>query len=312
VRVVLDSTHIGAVGGGENYLMRLAEALSVVSDFYITRNFNSKFEEYNGFGSHFREYTGLWKPDVYIYASHFAPHYPIGKRNFAVCFFPKKELLPRGYDGIISICDYSSRWASTYWKPKSTFTLYPCIDASLYYDNRPKAKQIISIGHFFQETDGHSKNQHILVQALTPRLIEEGFELVLVGNSNPGDEPYIRKIRKFAEGKPVRIEVNKDNDFLKTELSRSTHLWHANGYERHDPAQTEHFGIIVLEALASGVLPIVHDSGGAREITGLTWSELADLERLTLERIGVPALPEKYTVRFFNKEVERWLNSVSI
>ena len=310
MRVVLDSTHLGPVGGGENYLMRLAMALDKLSDFYINRNFSPKFKEFNGFGAAFKEYNGLFKPDIYIRASHFSSSYPIGDKNFSVVFFPKKELTPQGYDGVVAICDYSARYCAEYWSPKRIDVIYPCIDVSLYSNSSEKRNQIISIGHFFQEKDGHSKNQHILCQAFTSKLAEKGFELVLVGNSNPGDEPYIRKVRKFADGKNIRIEINKDDKYLKTELSRSKYLWHANGYGRSDPAQTEHFGIIVLEAIASGAIPIVHESGGAREIAGITWRQPAELESLTLEGVGAPSLGEQYTVEYFNRSVEKWLGSI--
>ena len=311
MKIVLSTTHLGPIGGGENYLMRLAMALDDISDFYINHNFHPKFEENNGFGRKFKEYNGLFKPDVFLYCSHFNRHYPVGKRNFSVCFFPKRELRPEGFDGVIAICDYSAKYATDYWGPRSTTILYPCIGPSLYNNIGEKTKQIISIGHFFQEEEGHSKNQHILAQAFTPRLAEEGYSLLLIGNANPGDEPYVRKVRKFAEGKPIRIEVNKDNRFLKSELARSSYLWHANGYGRTDPSQAEHFGIIVLEAIASGVVPIVHNSGGAREIAGITWNEPSDLEQLTLGGVGLPKLEEKYTVEYFNKEVKKWLEHLT-
>ena len=58
-------------------------------------------------------------------------------------------------------------------------------------------------------------------------------------------------------------------------------LIHANGYGRSDPAQTEHFGIVAIEAMLSGVQPIVHNSGGCREIEGVwTWDNWDDLTHL--------------------------------
>jgi glycosyltransferase involved in cell wall biosynthesis len=311
MRVVLNAEHIGAIGGGENYLMRLAMALNKISDFYIVRNFHPKFKEFNGFGETFKEYNGFFKPDIFIHASHFRSHLPVGRRNYCVSFFPKPSLIPIGYDGVLAICDYASRYSVEYWNPKRVDVAYPPIDVSLYSPASEKRKQIISIGHFFEESDGHSKNQHILAQALTPELIEAGLEVVFVGNSNPGDEPYVRKLKKFCEGKPCRVEVNKDDRFLKTELARSSFLWHANGYGRTDPAQAEHFGIIVLEALASGVVPIVHDSGGAREIAGIVWDKPEDLGRITLAGPRLPKLDDKYTVEFFNKRIAEWLDSIS-
>jgi glycosyltransferase involved in cell wall biosynthesis len=43
-------------------------------------------------------------------------------------------------------------------------------------------------------------------------------------------------------------------------------------------AENEHFGITIVEAMAAGCVPIVHDSGGPREIVtsdvGFRWSNL--------------------------------------
>jgi glycosyltransferase involved in cell wall biosynthesis len=44
-------------------------------------------------------------------------------------------------------------------------------------------------------------------------------------------------------------------------------------------AENEHFGITIVEAMAAGCVPIVHDSGGPREIVtndvGFRWHDLA-------------------------------------
>ena len=44
-------------------------------------------------------------------------------------------------------------------------------------------------------------------------------------------------------------------------------------------AENEHFGITIVEAMAAGCVPIVHDSGGPREIVtndvGFRWRSLA-------------------------------------
>jgi glycosyltransferase involved in cell wall biosynthesis len=314
VTVVLDTDHVGPVGGGENYLVRLADALDKVSEFYVVRHPHETFAKFNGFGGKYERYSGLFVPDIYIHASHFTKAYPIGKKNFQVCFFPKVELKPDGYDGVISICDYTAKWVETYWGMKSDI-IYPCIDESLYSSPPGKLKQIVSIGHFFEEENGQSKNQHILVSAFSKSLQDAGYTLLLIGNANPNDFPYVNKVKQCAEGKAVRVEINKDNRFLRQELSRSQFLWHGNGYGRTSPAEAEHFGIIVLEAIASGVIPIVHASGGASEIAKLTWDKPEQLAELTLagggySELRLQKLEDKYTLPFFNKRVEEWLKSI--
>jgi len=309
MRVVLETTHLSHIGGAENYLMRLAMALDDRSSFYIEANWPSDFNRYNGFGRKFEPYSGMWEPDVYIHCSHFSRSAPIGHRNYEVCLFPKVALKPEGYDGVISICDYTASYVQQLWGMESV-VIEPCVDPSLY-SIAPKEKKIVSIGHFFEEEDGHSKNQHILAEAFT--LTGEGYELVLIGNSNRGDENYLRKVRKASNGKRIRIEANADQSFVKKELSTASHLWHANGFQRSDPAQTEHFGIIALEAIASGVVPIVHKSGGCASIDGVnTWEQPEDLGRLTRLVQGIPSLSPRYTVGHFNQGVGRWLSSISI
>jgi len=308
MKVVLCTTHLAPVGGAENYLMRLAMALEKISDFYVVQNWPKEFPKFNGFGKEFRVYSGLFKPDVFIYCSHFRSFPPIGVRNFVVSLFPKHEVSHVGFERAIAICDYASTWTKRIWNMESDI-LYPAIDPLLFVSSKEKQKKIVSIGHFFEESDGHSKNQHILASAFTGL---PGYELVLTGNASSSDSAYIRKVRKSAEGKNIRVEVNKEYEFIKAELSTASHLWHANGYGRTDPAQTEHFGIIVLEALASGVVPIVHNSGGAPEIAGITWSEPAELPDLTLRHRSVPKFHEQYTITFFERKVGEWLSKFQL
>lgn len=304
MKVVLNTTHLGNIGGGENYTMRLAQAIAKHAELYVTRNWSPDFVKYNGFGQKFEEYNGLFKPDIFVHSSHFVSYPAIGRRNWIVSFFPKKHLVHTGYDGAISICRYTAEWVERYWNLFGR-VIEPCIDPSVYRKGR-KGTKIVSIGHFFEEPDGHSKNQHILAEAFDGL---EGYELVFIGNAGPGDEAYLAKLRKASQGKKIRIEVNKDYEFLKNELSGASHLWHANGYGRTDPEQTEHFGIVILEALACGVVPIVHNSGGAREICGITWDKPEELPKLTRKHTEAPPLRGEFMVEFFEEEVRKWLES---
>jgi glycosyltransferase involved in cell wall biosynthesis len=306
-KVVLMTTHLGEFGGGENYLMRLSMALSEVSDFYVVSNWPDKFGENNGFYERFRLYRGLFTPDIFIFNSHFSSYNPIGRRNVALNFFPKASLKPVGYDSAISLCSFTAEYTKSNWGLDCA-VIEPCIDPDLY-SNSGKKRKIVSVGHFFEEADGHSKNQHILLDAFEGL---DGYELVLMGNAQKSDDPYVQKLKRQARGKNVRIETNKNRASLSLELSTASHLWHANGYGRTDPAQTEHFGIIALEAMASGALPIVHNSGGCAEIIGVTtWERPEELVELTKRDVVPPQLDKRYTLTEFNERVKTWLNQLS-
>lgn len=313
MKVVLSTTHLGSIGGGENYLMRLAMALDGLCDFSVLQNWPTNFKENNGFYKSFKQYDGLYQPDIFIHCSHFYLCPVLGKRNFVVSFFPKESLKPKDgvWDGCISITNYTAKYALSYWGLDST-VIYPCINPEFYTCGEKDGKRIVSIGHFFEEPDGHSKNQHILVEAFTRTLEDAGYELVLIGNANAGDERYLRKVRDAAKGKNVRIEVNKDFAFVKSELAKAKYLWSANGFGRKDPAQTEHFGLIFLEALASGVVPFAFKAGGYAEIDGVVgWEKSSELAELTLRDYPTPSLPKQFTIDVFDKKVEEWLSKVS-
>lgn len=309
--IVLNTTHLGSVGGGENYLMRLAIALDDISDFSVVHNWPKEFEQNNGFYRSFKQYDGFSKPDVYLYCSHFYAGAPIGKRNFMVSFFPKQSLRPAGvWDGCISICDYTAKYVKSYWSLSSD-VIYPCIEPSLYSVGK-KSRKIISIGHFFEEADGHSKNQHVLIDIYRndPRL--QNYELVLIGSANAGDEKYINKLRSLAQGINCRIEINRDGAFVRKELSTASHLVSLNGYGRTDPSQVEHWGLLYLEAIASGVVPIGHKSGGYAEIDGIVaWERPEEIGKLITSNVSCPPFQQKFRIESFNESVKAWLSKLS-
>jgi glycosyltransferase involved in cell wall biosynthesis len=313
--VFLDTCHTGAIGGGENYLMRFAIELGKHADVYVRQNWDYQFYVANGFWQLFPVFEGKFKPDIHIQCNHNDIKHPIGKYNVIVTFFPK-QTLSASYsnfinliDEVITICDYSAKYVGMYWFKKSTI-LYPSIDTTQYYVT-DKKNQIVSIGHFFQEFDGHSKNQHILIEALRQL---SNYRLVLIGNVYSNDVEYLHKCQNMCSGLDVEFVLNCSAERVRNILAESKFLWHANGYGRINPAQTEHFGIIALEALASNCIPFVHDSGGCRDIQGVvTWLSIRDLVENTKLLSGdttapLSAFPEQYTLPHFKSEVEKWIS----
>lgn len=324
--IFFDTCHMSNIGGGENYLMRFATALNKFADVYFPQQFHSDFLKYNGFYSTFKEYNWMFTPDIHIQCNYNFINKGIGKKNVILTFFPKQDLALQvrdsGITDIVTICAYSAIYVKEFWNINRSVCIYPVIDTSSYKNNLEKENQIVSIGHFFQEEDGHSKNQHILIEAF--RKFSESrpdWKLVLIGNvNNQKDAEYVNRLYIDSMDLNVELHANAPDEVVKEELGKSKMLWHANGYNRTNPAQTEHFGIIVLEALASNCVPLVHASGGARDIEftasydsidslvdfSLTVADVLDGGKADYRNF----FPEKYTLPYFERTIEQWLNTL--
>lgn len=155
----------------------------------------------------------------------------------------------------------------------------------------PASKEplILAVGRFF--SGWHSKNQHVLLEALAA-LEAPGWRLVLAGG---GDDPgYVEEVRRRADGLPAEVRVDLPRPELLDLYSRAALFWHAAGHgqdARRHPERLEHFGITTVEAMAHGTVPLVFGAGGQAEIvedgrTGLWWRSPAELAERTRELIG--------------------------
>ena len=101
--------------------------------------------------------------------------------------------------------------------------------------------------------------------------IEEGMEifrraherrpslrLVIVGNLLPSLYGYYNTLRERARGLPVSFLVNAEETVLTQTLARTKLLLHTRA--------DEPFGVGIVEAMSAGIIPLVPDSGGPREI----------------------------------------------
>jgi glycosyltransferase involved in cell wall biosynthesis len=152
----------------------------------------------------------------------------------------------------------------------------------------PKEPLILAVGRFFR--GGHSKNQHVLLDALA-ELDAPGWRLVLAGG---GDDPdYVDELRRRAYGLPAELRVDVPRDELLELYSRASLYWHAAGHgqdARRHPERLEHFGISTVEAMAHGAVPLVFPAGGPAEVvedgrTGVWWRTPSELAARTKDLI---------------------------
>jgi hypothetical protein len=89
-------------------------------------------------------------------------------------------------------------------------------------------------------------------------------------------------LRRLAAAGPgsIRIVVNPPRREVDGLLSRASLLWHACGIGSDDPANHEHFGIVVAEAMAAGAAAVAAGLGGIPEIVedGVSGFLVADAE----------------------------------
>jgi glycosyltransferase involved in cell wall biosynthesis len=176
--------------------------------------------------------------------------------------------------------------------------VYPPVDTQKFHTNQKKTKTIYYVGRFSNLTQ--LKGQSILIEAfkaISPQL--PGWNLVLAGGFGVGsDQTLLNAMQVASRGYPITFMLNPDFSALKHLHATSQIFWSASGYSPSPTSllQQEHFGISLVEAMASGSVPIVTKLGGHTEIVthgqdGLLWTTPDELKSQTLEVINSRQLP---------------------
>lgn len=178
--------------------------------------------------------------------------------------------------------------------------IYPPVDIK---DLKPtkKEKIIISVGRF-SESQLHPKKQEVMIEVFKEVYKEvKDWKLILIGQARKEDFRYLRHLKKISRGFAIKILENLPVNHLRDLYSKATIYWHATGFgedEEKNPQRMEHFGISTVEAQASGVVPVVIDRGGQKEIVahernGLLWGTKSQLFELTIRLINDKSLTQK-------------------
>jgi glycosyltransferase involved in cell wall biosynthesis len=174
--------------------------------------------------------------------------------------------------------------------------LYPPIDVESFKPGK-KENLILSVARF--DSPSHAKRQDVLIEAFTKlHQVNQDYKLVLAGGvMGEGGESYLNSLKKQANGLPVSFVVNSDFGQLKKLYAKAKIFWHAAGYgidERLEPEKVEHFGMTTVEAMAAGVVPVVIDKGGQREIiTGDTGYLCESVDEIVASTLSLLNSPEK-------------------
>jgi len=181
---------------------------------------------------------------------------------------------------------FSSKVIEDVYSLKSK-VLYPPVDLEAFHSS-DKEELVVSVGRF-----NSYKRFEVLLRAFAN--VDEGKCVILgsIYKSTSGDSlRYLRKLRRLVNdlklNDRVELLVNSPFSILKHTLSKAKLYVHC--------ALFEHFGISVVEGMASGCVPIVHRSGGPYE-------DIIDHDRYGFSFEDANELADKITLLLKNDDL---------
>ncbi len=170
-------------------------------------------------------------------------------------------------DRLLAVSDFTREFVKRKWGRDSTVLYPPCpIDLYRGLSERPKENLVVTVGRI-----GLEKRMELFLE-IARRMPRVNF--AIIGSVAADQKSYSEKLRKAAP---------RNVSFLVVPLRKAKDtLGKAKVYVHC--ALNEHFGITIVEAMAAGCIPVVHNSGGPREIVtesvGYRWNDVGEAVRL--------------------------------
>ncbi len=322
MRIGIFSPYLNTLGGGERYLLLIAEHLSKKHEVHLfwddkkiikkaNQILNANLKRVNVVPNIFskkRIITNLLIKlkktriyDVFFYVTDGSLFFSLAKKNILIIHapshFPKKttsldNLKLKNWPVVLCYSKYIEKFIKERLKIKPK-VIYPPVNLKIF-SSESKKDTILSVGRFFGGKP-HSKKQDFLIKVFK-ELIDEGFknwQLILAGHADPEGEKFLKKLQKISKNYPVLIQKNLPFSKLKKLYSKAKIYWHATGINENlkkYPERAEHFGISTVEAMASGCVPIVINAGAQSEIVknkknGLLFKTKSELKQKTISLI---------------------------
>ena len=164
-------------------------------------------------------------------------------------------------------------------------------------DSVHDSPKIVVIGRIFE---GTQSKLHLFAMEAFVELKKQcvcDAELFLLGSVVPGNERYFEKLAHTARAiRGVTLIPNARESEIAATMESSHFVWSITGIgtpAASNPADAEHFGIALVEAMAVGLIPIVSAKGGHLEIVQplpveLTVETINDLVSRTLQVMKLP------------------------
>jgi glycosyltransferase involved in cell wall biosynthesis len=161
---------------------------------------------------------------------------------------------PSGFDLIISNSEFTRSVLNELYtlKTDKQLTLYPPVKISNKSLKVRRNNNIISIGRI-----SASKNQMMQLE-IAKNL--SGYNLHIIGFASSKDKYFKKCVDYLAANKIENVSIHTNLSYAKLleMMDEATFYLHT--------MENEPFGITTVQAISAGCIPIVHDSGGQREI----------------------------------------------
>ncbi len=174
--------------------------------------------------------------------------------------------------------------------------VYPPVSIQADGDLSIKENYILNVGRFGITGKGSSlKKQDVLADVFSEMIKSDlkNWKMVFIMSVMDQEKIDCDKFIQKYKGQPIEFIINPTNAELWSWYKKSSIYWHASGFGediRAHPDRAEHFGIATVEAMGAGLIPIVINAGGQKEIVqngvnGYLWDTKEELVKRTLEVI---------------------------
>jgi glycosyltransferase involved in cell wall biosynthesis len=356
MKIGIFDPYLDDLGGGEKYMMMLATCLS--KDHEVTifwdnnddieafkRRFNLSLENIrihkNIFSSHigfFQKIKFIKQFDAIFFLSDGSIPFIFPTKLFLHVQQPLPQNASVTIKNKIKLKYISTVFYNSEFTKKCNDPLFPGVKVKVIYPpvylgtsdeglgTRDKRNIIIHVGRFRVKNLAVEdyKKQGFMIEAFK-KLVDNGvknWKFVLASSVKKEDEEAFAVLQKSAKNYPIEFHINKTNQELFALYSKAKIYWHASGYgedlEKH-PELAEHFGITTVEAMGAGVVPVVINSGGQREIVtdgtnGMLWNSLEEFldktKKLTKDEKLWRELSEKAIIRAQDFSEEKFCQNV--
>lgn len=315
MRIGIFDPYLNDIGGGEKYLLSIAECLSKEHQVHVFWDKKEDLEEcekrfalnlskvkltHNIFSPETKTLERLVesaKYDVIVFLSDGSMPWVLSKKLFVHIQQPIKaleklsfinKLKTRRVDKFFINSKFTESFMDKAIKDKSMIMYPPVV---LKPRKTIKENIILHVGRFrLQNSDAESKDfkkQSLMIEVFK-KMVDKGmksWKFILVVGLQDKDIDSFLEIKKSAQNYPIEFMINLENDSLWDLYSKAKIYWHASGFGenlRKNPEYAEHFGISTVEAMGAGCVPVVIDAGGQKEIVedgknGFLWNKVEEL-----------------------------------
>ena len=323
MRIGIYDPYLDDLGGGEKYMMTIAECLSKEHDVSVFWNDKKDVENIverfsldltkvslkeNIFSTQYSFLKRLFeskKYDVLIILSDGSIPYVLAKKIFLHIQQPLETAAVSSWKAKIKLkriknVFYNSQFTKSFNKNilpgVPTTVIYPPVQ--LFSKKTPKQNIILHVGRFRVnnvKNEDYKKQQ--LMVGVFKEMVDKGLKdwkfVVATSIQETSDERF-QGMLSMAKGYPIEFEINRTNKDLWEIYNIAKIYWHASGFgedlEKH-PEYAEHFGISTVEAMGAGAVPVVINAGGQKEIVtegenGFLWITLAELQKKTMNLLS--------------------------